>query len=211
MGFYADHFLPWAMERVLSQPEYAEQRVAALRDARGRVLEVGFGFGGSIGSYPGNSRRISSLVGLEPNPGMLRRAERHAAEACFPVELVRARAEEIPFPDGTFDCVVSNWTLCSLPNLPEALREIRRVLQPGGRFLFLEHGRADDPALWRRQRRWGPVHSFFTGGCRLDVPIDTTIRAADLAIESLVRYEGRPGPRFLMQMYRGTALRTDAP
>jgi ubiquinone/menaquinone biosynthesis C-methylase UbiE len=195
------------MERVLSAPEYAAQRVPALQEARGRVLEVGFGFGGSLGSYPGSGRRISSLVGLEPNPGMLRRAERHAAEASFPVELVRATAEAIPFPDATFDCVVSNWTLCSLANLPAALREIGRVLEPGGRFLFLEHGRADDPRLWRRQRRFSPVHSFFAGGCRLDVPIDAVIREAGFGIQALVRYEGRPGPRFLMQMYRGVAVR----
>lgn len=209
MGFYAERFLPWAMERVLSAPEYAAQRVPALKEARGRVLEIGFGFGGSLGSYPSNARRISNLVGLEPNPGMLRRAERHAAEASFPVELVRASATAIPFADASFDCVVSNWTLCSLANLPDALREIRRVLKPGGRFLFLEHGRAEDPRLWRRQRRWNPLHSFFAGGCRLDVPIDAAIREAGFGIEQLVRYEGQPGPRFLMQMYRGAALRDD--
>ena len=195
------------MERVLSHPDVATQRVPSLVHARGRVLEVGFGCGGSLSAYPTNDRRVSRLVALEPNPGMIRRAERHAAAAAFPVQLVQARAEAIPSESESFDTVVSHWSLCSIPDLPAAMDEIRRVLRPDGRFLFLEHGSAADARLRRSQKRWSPIHSFLAGGCRLDIAIDDVIRSAGLEIEDLVRYEARPGPRIFTQMYRGIARR----
>ena len=178
MRVYTSRFLPWAMERICSLPEVTAQRIPALTRARGCVLEVGFGCGGSLAAYPAADRRIARLVGLEPNPGMLRRAERHAGEAAFPVELIQARAEEIPSENEAFDTVVSHWSLCSIPNLPAALREIGRVLRPDGRFLFLEHGRAEDERIRRSQRRWNPIHSLLAGGCRLDVPMDEVISEA---------------------------------
>src|SRR5262245_1839799 len=100
------------MEKVLSHEVYAEQRRALLERAQGRVLELGFGFGGTIAEYP--RARVRELVALEPNPGMLRRARSRIDRAPFPVHPVRAVAETMPFRDGSFDTVVSNWTLCSV-------------------------------------------------------------------------------------------------
>ena len=205
MGFYVKHILPWIAEQFLSLPGVQEQRRPALALAWGRVLEIGFGFGGSVSMYPKNAGRIAWLVGLEPNPGMNRRARGRIASAPFPVELVRASAETIPFEGGSFDAVVSNWTLCTIPDVRRALHEVRRVLKPDGRFLFLEHGRAFDPRVARWQARLTPIHRRLAGGCRLDVPVDRVISESGFLIESLERYQGRPGPKVITQMYRGMA------
>lgn len=205
MGLYADRALPWLMDRVMGLRVMRDQRGPSLALARGRVLEIGFGCGSSLDGYPRNGSRVSSLVGLDPSPGMLVRAEGRAAKAPFPVELIRAGAESIPMPEAEFDTVISHWTLCSVRDLRVALGEVRRVLRLDGLFLFLEHGRAQDEGVARRQERWSPVQRRIAGGCRLDVPVDRRIREAGLEIESLERYEARPAPRVLAQMYRGVA------
>jgi SAM-dependent methyltransferase len=191
------------METILSRPIYAEQRRALLRRAEGRVLEIGFGFGGTLGEYPG--ARVRELFALEPNPGMLRRARGRIARAPFPVRPVRGAAEAMPFLPGTFDTVVSNWTLCTLGRLPDALREIRRVLGGRGRFLFLEHGLSLEPQLARWQRLLTPVQQVLADGCRLDLDMESVIRSAGFQIESLERYESGLPLRILRQMYRGVA------
>jgi ubiquinone/menaquinone biosynthesis C-methylase UbiE len=203
VGWYREHVLPWAIERAMSRPFVEEQRRPSLAGARGRVLEIGFGTGTSLGAYPRGA--VDSVVGLEPNRGMWPRAERRAREAAVEVDLVDARAERMPFDDGSFDTVVSNFTLCSIPGVEEALREVRRVLAPGGRFLFLEHGRSDDPRVARWQRRLNPVHRWYADGCRLDLPVDRAIRGAGFEIESLERYVARPWLRPFVEMYRGVA------
>ncbi len=206
MRIYADRILPFFMEMVLSRRVFRDQRAAALRGAAGEVLEVGFGFGASVAHYPGGAADVRTLVGVDANPGMLRRARRHLDASPFPIRLVRASASRLPFSDASFDAVVTQWTLCSLPDLPAALLEMRRVIRPGGRFLFLEHGLADEARLARRQRFLTPLQRILAGGCRLDVPVDQAIGEAGFRLEHLDRYEGPPpGPRFLRQMYRGAA------
>jgi len=200
---YTERLLPWLIETVLSRPIYAEQRRALLGRVEGRVLEIGFGFGGTLQEYP--AARVRDLVGLEPNPGMLRRARGRIARAPFPVRLVRGVAETMPFPPATFDTVVSNWTLCTLGRPPDALREIRRVLTPHGRFLFLEHGLSLEPGLARWQRLLTPVQQVLADGCRLDLDIETIVRSAGFRLESLERYESGLPLRVLRQMYRGVA------
>ena len=205
MAFYTERLLPFLMERALTRRELWDQRVPSLRSAAGDVLEVGFGFGAAVPHYPGDGA-VKSLVGIDPNPGMLRRAPRHIRGAKFPVRPLRARASALPFPAASFDTIVTHWTLCSVADLPAVLAEIRRVLRPGGRFLFLEHGLADDAGLARRQRLLTPLQRFLAGGCRLDVPIATAIAAAGFRLETLERYQAPPpGPRIVRQMYRGAA------
>jgi SAM-dependent methyltransferase len=191
------------MEMVLSRPVYAGQRRALLARAKGRVLEIGFGFGGTLPEYPAG--RVRELVALEPNPGMLRRARGRIAGASFPVRPARGVAESMPFLPGTFDTVVSNWTLCSIERLPEALAEIRRVLAAGGLFLFLEHGLSREPRLARWQRLLTPVQQILAGGCRLDLDMESVVRSSGFQIESLERYESGLPVRVLRQMYRGVA------
>lgn len=205
MGWYRTHVLPAAIDRAMSRPFVREQRVPALAGARGRVLEIGFGTGTSLDAYPPGA--IERLIGVEPNRAMWIRARTRAARAGVAVDLVDAHAESLPFENGAFDTVVSNFTLCSIPDVAAALAEVRRVLAPDGRFLFLEHGRSDDPRIARWQRRLNPVHGFFADGCRLDLPVDATVEAAGLEIETLERYVARRWLRPFVEMYRGAAHR----
>jgi ubiquinone/menaquinone biosynthesis C-methylase UbiE len=205
MRLYRHHILPWFMELGLSRPEVQAQRREALRGARGRVLEIGFGFGATLSEYPAGDDGVQEVVALEPNPGMVRRAAPRIAAAALPVRVVRGTAEALPLRDACIDTVVSNWTLCSLPRLQTALAEVRRVLAPEGRFLFLEHGRSDEPRLARRQAFFAPLFRILGDGCRLDLPIDRAITAAGLRIERLDRYQAPYGPRIAGPMYRGVA------
>jgi ubiquinone/menaquinone biosynthesis C-methylase UbiE len=206
MSLYRNCVLPWLMERILSRPAYAAQRRPLLGRVGGRVLEIGFGFGASLEAYPASPGRIAFLAALEPNAGMLRRAARRLGRAPFSVLAVRGRAEALPFADDSFDAVVTNWSLCSVVSPRAALMEIRRVLRPGGIFLFLEHGRADDPRVARWQARLNRVQRLLADGCRLDLKVDEEVRAAGLSITALERYQsGTVGPRSLRQMYRGAA------
>jgi SAM-dependent methyltransferase len=204
VSFYAHHVLPLAMDFVLTRPFFGDQRRAAMRDAAGRVLEVGFGIGASVEAYAA-ATAVRELWALDPNPGMLRRALPRVRRSPLRIHLLRGSAEALPFPNAAFDTVISNWTLCSLADPGAGLAEMRRVLRPDGRFLFLEHGLAPDPRLARRQRWLTPLQRRLAGGCRLDLDIDATIRAAGYRIETLERYDAGRGPKTLRQMYRGVA------
>ena len=120
----------------------AELRSELLADVGGEVLEIGFGTGLNLPHYPEHVRRITTV---DPNPGMNKLARRRIAESGIAVDQRALGGEALPFEDETFDCVVSTWTLCSIPEVGRALGEVYRVLRPGGRFVFLEHGLSDDP------------------------------------------------------------------
>jgi ubiquinone/menaquinone biosynthesis C-methylase UbiE len=129
---------------------------------------------------------------------------RRIAAARFPVERVRLDAERLPFDDARFDTVVSTWTLCSIPDPVAALREMRRVLRPEGRYVFLEHGRSDDARVARFQDRFNPVQRRLGCGCNINRRIDTLLQQAGFVVGALDRYV-LPGPRTLGTMYRGSA------
>ena len=190
MKLFRHHILPWFMESGLTRPELQGLRQAALRPAGGTVLEIGFGVGASLAGYPRDDGRVRAILALEPNPGMLKRAASRLADSPVAPHVLRGVAGALPFADASVDTVVTQWTLCSLPDLPLSLREIRRVLRPGGRFLFLEHGLCDDPRVARRQHRLAPLFRLVGDGCRPFLAIDRTIAAAGFSIENL----DRPAP-----------------
>jgi ubiquinone/menaquinone biosynthesis C-methylase UbiE len=139
-----------------------EGRRAFLAGASGRVLEVGAGTGANFSHYPAGLE----LVAVEPDAAMLARARRRAAELHLAVDLRAAAAYPLPFPAESFDTVVFGLCLCTIPEPGRALAEARRVLRPGGKVLFLEHVRAQDPGLARWQDRLAPAWGAFAGGCR---------------------------------------------
>lgn len=189
--------LDWMMRQM---NELRHETVGA---AEADVLEVGFGTGLNLDFYPD---KVSSLVGLEPNPpeGLAALDER-LARAAFPVERCGLSADtELPFDAGRFDCVVSTWTLCSIPDVGRALAEMRRVVRPGGRLLFIEHGRADKPSTARWQDRLNPLWARITDGCNMNRPIDQLVEEAGFELVGLERFRAR-GPGLLAHMYRGVA------
>ena len=174
MGFYADHVFPLLLDWTMRAVD--DLREPALAGARGDVLEVGFGTGLNLPHYPGAVRR---LVALDPLRALERRVAKRVAAARFPVERVALPADQrLPFQDASFDCIVSTFTLCSIPDAKAALAEMRRVLRPGGVYLFLEHGRSDDPRVARWQERFEPIQRRIACGCHLSRPIDRLVREA---------------------------------
>lgn len=166
-------------------------REPVLAQAQGRVLEIGFGTGANLAWYPASVRRIEIV---EPDAAIGARAARHIAASGREVITHRLSAERLPFADRSFDTVVSTFTLCSIPDVSAALAEVARVLRPEGRFLFLEHGLAPDPAIAHWQRRLTPLQKRIGGGCHLDRPILELLEHSGLRAEPAA-LEARYAPR----------------
>jgi len=203
MGVYGKHIFPRLMDGGLSGPQHRTMRERALATARGAVLEIGFGTGLNLPCYPATVER---LVGIDRASMLESRVAGRVARAPFPVErLEQDAADPLPFESGAFDTVVSTWTLCSIGRLREALHELRRVLAPGGAFLFLEHGRSDRTLVASFQDIVNPFQNLIGCGCNLNRRIDQEIQDAGFKIVELERY-GIPGvPRPFGEVYEGMA------
>jgi SAM-dependent methyltransferase len=192
------------------RPWAVEGRRRLLAPARGRVLEVGAGTGFNLPHYP---EGLDELVLADELDGMLVRARRRGGRVGREPTTVRAPVERLPFEDASFDTVVASFLLCSVADQDRALREIRRVLRPGGRYLFLEHVRADEPALARRQDRLERVWGVIAFGCHPNRATLPRIEAA-FAVEDLESGELPAGPRIVRPYVLGRAMKpwdTDRP
>jgi ubiquinone/menaquinone biosynthesis C-methylase UbiE len=191
------------MDRVLDTPTVNARRVKVCQGLHGRVLEVGFGTGLNLHHYPGE---VTEILVVEPSESAMRLAQPRGVGAAAPVERIGRDGARLALPDASVDCVLSTYTLCTIPAVDAALREIHRVLKPEGALHFLEHGRAPTESVRRWQRRLHPIHSRIAGGCDLDRPIDDLITHAGLMIRELETGYG-DGPRPFSYLYRGRALR----
>ncbi len=194
---------PRLMDRVLNTPTVNARRAKVCQGLHGRVLEIGFGTGLNLHHYPAD---VTEILVVEPSESAMRLAQPREAAASAPVERIGRDGARLALPDGSVDCVLSTYTLCTIPAVDTALREIHRVLKPEGALHFLEHGRAPTESVRRWQRRLHPVHSRIAGGCHLDRPIDDLITHAGLMIRELETGYG-DGPRPFSYLYRGRALR----
>jgi ubiquinone/menaquinone biosynthesis C-methylase UbiE len=181
----------------------SERRRRLLGEARGRVLEIGAGTGRNVPHYP---REVDELVLTEPLEPMARRAERRLARDGRRGRVVRASAERLPFPDACFDTVVSTMVLCSVGDVPATLREIGRVLRPGGRLLFLEHVRSEEPRVARRQDRLHGAWAWFARGCRCNQPTVELLEASPLSVERLERATLPAAPSIVRPIVLGRAV-----
>ena len=179
---YDRYVLPKLLNCVCAANPIMHQRRKVVPEARGRVLELGMGSGLNLPFY--DPAKIESLTGLEPSEPMRRMAEAKAAEAGLVVEMTRGRAEAMPFESGAFDTVLCTFTLCSVQDSAAVLAEARRVLKPGGLFLFCEHGLAPDANVVKWQRRIEPVWKHIAGGCHLTRPVTAAIEAAGFRLET---------------------------
>jgi ubiquinone/menaquinone biosynthesis C-methylase UbiE len=176
-----------------------------LKSITGTVLEVGFGTGLNLPHYP---REVTKVVGVDPSETFARLARKRIAVSPFPVELIGLSAEKLPLPDASVESIVSTFTLCTIPDVAGALLEMRRVLLPGGRFYFVEHGRADDSRVERWQRRLNSIQQAVFGGCYLNRHISALIEEAGFEIERLDKGYLRGAPKFGGFLYRGVARRS---
>lgn len=199
LKLYNKYILPRFLNLGMGSVEFNETRSEVVGPANGIVLEIGFGSGYNLPFY----KNIEKLYALDPSRELYNYSKDRIITAPFTVEYLECSAEEIPLGDGTVDTIVSTWNLCSIPNLAKAMKEIQRVLKPGGCFLFVEHGKSPKEVKFAVQRIMTPITRLYAGNCHLDRKIDDFIRDSGLSIEILEmsQEEGRP----LMFSYQGVA------
>ena len=188
------------------QAGLADKRRQALAAAEGEVLEIGAGTGLNLTAYPREG--ITRLVCTEPNEAMARQLRARSGEAPIEPEVVEASAERLPFEDESFDCVAGTLVLCEAASPAVAVAEIARVLRPGGRYLFLEHVRSDDPDLARAQDRWAPLWRFAAGGCNCNRDTLETIRQSPLEVDQFELGRFPKAPAIVKPLLIGSASRT---
>ena len=200
MGFYNDFILPRLLDLAMSNKELLPFRKRVIGAAEGRVLEVGVGSGRNLPFYRSPATEI---LALEPSHKLVAMA-RSATEPAVPIHFLEASAEAIPLDNETVDTVVTTWTLCSIPEAATALGEMRRVLRPGGRLLFAEHGLAPSERVRWWQDRLTPAWRRIGGGCHLNRPIRAMIEDAGFRIDR-IETGYIPGPKPMTFMYEGSA------
>lgn len=185
----------------MRQPDLAVYRHRVVAAANGVVLEIGIGSGLNLPHY---TRQTARIIGLEPSVKLLSMTEKAAKDTPLPVELVEGSAETIPLEDKSVDTVLTTWTLCTIPDVSRALSEMRRVLKPTGRLLFVEHGLAPDARVRRWQDRLNPLWKRLAGGCNLNRPIRQLIEGSGFRIEHMDAGYMK-GPKLMTFMYEGSA------
>ena len=207
MGFYENWILPPILDLVMQQKQLVSYRRTVVGAARGKVLEIGAGSGLNFSFY---GDQVERVFALDPSPRLLGFARGRASEATPPIELILGSATAIPLTDDSIDTVVMTWTLCSIPDAPAALAEMRRVLKREGELLFVEHGLAPDPTVERWQHRLTPAWRHIAGGCHLDRRMDELIQSAGFDLKQL-QTGYAPGPRPMTFMYEGCACSSKRP
>jgi ubiquinone/menaquinone biosynthesis C-methylase UbiE len=193
VGFYADKVLPRLQDKAMNREGTHEVRARVCAGLTGTVLEIGFGTGLNVRYYPSE---VTTVMAVEPSLVCMRLAEPRISSSATPVELAGLTGERLDLPSEEVDAVLSTWTLCTIPDLPAALGELRRVLKPGGTFHFVEHGHAPDATTARWQDRLDPLNQRLAGGCHLTRRISESIEHAGFEMEHLDTYyaEGEPKP-----------------
>jgi ubiquinone/menaquinone biosynthesis C-methylase UbiE len=201
MNLYDRYMLPPILDFAMRQDQLQEYRQAVIAAASGRVLEIGVGSGLNFSFY---RKEADTVIGLDPSPRLLAMAQQRAAAAGVRAIFVQASATAIPLADNAVDTIVMTWTLCSIPDPLTALREMRRVLKPGGMLLFVEHGLSPELGVERWQHWLTPIWRRIAGGCHLDRKMDNLVRDAGFEL-SEIRTKYARGPRAFTYMYEGCA------
>ena len=190
MAFYRDRIYPHIVSALGNPKPIDEIRRRMVPLARGDVLELGVGPGVNFPYY--DSRNVSKVFALEPNPGMLRRADQERRRIDVDVEFIDLPGEQIPLGESTVDTVVSTFTMCTIPGIEKALLGVRRVLRRGGQLIFFEHGISPDPHVSRWQRLVEPFFKLAFEGCHVTRNIPSLITACGFTIDRL--HEGYMAP-----------------
>ena len=200
-NLYDRFVLPTLINWAMTSGEAMRFRARHVPNARGAVLEIGIGSGLNLPFY---TNEVTRLYGVDPSAELLAMAKPRAAAARFPVELFQCAADRIPLADASIDTVVVTWALCSILNPVDALREIRRILKPGGALIFVEHGLSPDAGVRKWQNRLTPVWRRFAGGCHLNRKMDDLVREAGFTVTDL-RTKYVRGPRVFTFIFEGCA------
>jgi ubiquinone/menaquinone biosynthesis C-methylase UbiE len=202
MSFYEDRILPHMINLACGSKPARKQREKIVPRASGDVLELGIGSGLNLPHY--DRKKVRRIWGLDPSEGMRKLAARRASESGLDVELIGLDDGAIPLDDHSVDSVLVTFTLCTIPDVGAALEEVRRVMKPGGRLYYCEHGQAPDENVQRWQRRLNGPWQRISGGCNMDRDIPSLLTGAGFTIEDDNRMY-IPGLRMLSYNFWGAA------
>lgn len=203
MGFYSQKILPYLLDLSLSDPILANYRQELLAGVKGEILEIGFGTGLNLPYYP---EHVHKIVAIDANSGTRKLAQKRIQESSIVVDYQVLNGENLPMADNTFDSVVSTWTLCSIANVEQALKEIYRVLKPGGRFFFVEHGLSYEPKVQVWQNRLTPLQKVIADGCHLNRNIRQIVENQFNTV-SLEEFYAVKSPKIIGYLYKGIATK----
>lgn len=203
MGFYSKVIFPRLLDVVMSGEEIATHRQEVLANVQGEVLEIGFGTGLNLPYYP---EKIGKITTIDINPTMGKLAQKRIAVSPLQVEHYVLNGEALPMGNNTFDSVVSTWTLCSIANIEKALEEIYRVLKPGGKFFFIEHGLSNKPEVQVWQNRLNPLQKIIGDGCNINRNIKLLVESYfdDIQVKEFLE---KNAPEVVGYTYQGVATK----
>jgi ubiquinone/menaquinone biosynthesis C-methylase UbiE len=204
VGFFSQVIVPRLCDFLLNKSLLARHRRELLAGAYGDVMEIGFGTGLNLPCYP---ERVHKLTAVDPNPGMHRLAQKRIKQTGIEVDQHVLGGERLPIEDSRFDCAVSTFTLCSIEGVGQALSEVYRVLRPGGRFLFLEHGLSPEPNVQKWQRRLNWLEMRLADGCHLDRNMKELVAVQPFSSVEVEEFYMARTPKTHGYMFRGIATK----
>ena len=203
MGFYSQNILPYLLDWSLSDPNLGLHRQEILAGVKEEVLEIGFGTGLNLPYYPNH---IKTIVTVDVNPEINKLAQKRIQSSDITVDCKVLNGESLPMADNTFDSVVSSFTLCSIADVEQALAEIYRVMKPGGKFFFVEHGLSNEPKIQIWQNRLTPIQKAIAGGCHLNRNIRQIVENQFDTVRLKELYADN-SPKIMAYLYKGIATK----
>ncbi|AFZ49540.1 class I SAM-dependent methyltransferase [Dactylococcopsis salina] len=203
MKIYSQYIFPRLLDWTMASSTMSKYRKQLLQEVTGEVLEIGFGTGLNLAYYP---ETITHLTTVDVNAGMNQLAKKRIKEASFPVSCNVLNGDTLPFADQCFDSVVSTWTLCSITNIDQALKQVYRVLKPEGKFFFIEHGLSDNPQVQVWQNRLTPLQKMIGDGCHLNRNMEALISRYFPQIQ-LEKFKLETEPEIIGYLYQGVATK----
>jgi ubiquinone/menaquinone biosynthesis C-methylase UbiE len=202
MAFYRDRVFPKIMNTMMNTKETRRIRAEVCAPLEGDVVEIGFGTGLNLPHMPPTVTRLRAVDPMQRGPKM---AQRRIEASPVPVEFIGLDGESLPIDDQSVDAVLATWTLCSIPDPVAAVREIERVLRPGGTFHFVEHGISPDEKVRKMQDRLNGLQNRMACGCNCNRDIPAIIEAGGLTFDHVDTYYAKGDPKYLGWMYQGVA------